>query len=74
VSLDLRERPRLTVVARKMQLRLQIARNQFRQRLVTEKVLHRMIPQWLTVVVCINALLVMGERSSELNRVVLDTS
>jgi hypothetical protein len=73
VSLDLRERPRLTVVARKMQLRLQIARNQFRQRLV-EKVLHRMIPQWLTVVVCINALLVMGERSSELNRVVLDTS
>jgi hypothetical protein len=73
VSLDLRERPRLTVIARKMQLRLQIARNQFRQRLV-EKVLHRMIPQWLTVVVCINALLVMGERSSELNRVVLDTS
>jgi hypothetical protein len=74
VSLDLRERPRLTVVARKMQLRLQIARNQFRQRLVTEKVLHRMIPQRLTVVVCINALLVVGERSSELNRVVLDTS
>jgi hypothetical protein len=28
MSLDLRERPRLTVVARKMQLRLQIVRNQ----------------------------------------------
>jgi hypothetical protein len=74
VSLDLRERPRLTVVARKMQLRLQIARDQSRHRLVTEKVLHRIIPQWLAVVVRIDALLIMGERSSELHRVVLDMS
>jgi hypothetical protein len=28
---------------------------------VTEMVLHRTIPQWLTVVVLINALLVVGE-------------
>jgi hypothetical protein len=32
VSLDLRERPRLTVIARKMQLRLQIVRDQSRHR------------------------------------------
>jgi hypothetical protein len=74
MSLGLRERPRFTVVARKMQLRLQIVRDQYRYRLVAEKVLHRTIPQRLTVVVRADALLVVGERSSELHRVVLDTS
>jgi hypothetical protein len=66
VSLGLRERPRLTVVARKMQLCLQIMRDQSRHWLIAEKVLHHSIPQWLIVVVRINALLVVGERSSEL--------
>jgi hypothetical protein len=42
-----------------MQLRLQIMRDQSRHRLVTEKVLHRMILQRLVVVVRIDALLVM---------------
>jgi hypothetical protein len=74
VSLGLRLRPRLIVIARKMQLRLQIMRDQPQHRLVTEKVLHRTIPQRLTVVVCVDALLVVGERSSKLHRVVLDTS
>jgi hypothetical protein len=74
VSLGLRERPRLTVVARKMQLRLQIERDQSWHRLVAEKVLHRMIPQRLTVVVHVDALLVVEKRSSELHQVVLDTS
>jgi hypothetical protein len=36
MSLSLRERPKLAVVARKMQLRLQIVRDQSRHRLVTE--------------------------------------
>jgi hypothetical protein len=40
VSLGLRERLRLIVVARKMQLRLQIVRDQSRHWLVAEKVLH----------------------------------
>jgi hypothetical protein len=44
VSLGLRERPRRTVVTRKMQLRLQIVRDQSRHQLVTEKILHRTIP------------------------------
>jgi hypothetical protein len=74
VSLGLRERPRLVVVARKMQLRLQIVKDQSRHRLVVEKFLHRTIPQQLTVVVRVDALFVVGERSSELHRVVLDTS
>jgi hypothetical protein len=73
VSLGLCEGPRLAVVARKMQLRLQIVRGQSRHRLVAEKVLHRMIPQQLAVVVRVDALLVVGERSSKLHRV-LDTS
>jgi hypothetical protein len=74
VSLGLRERSRLTVIAHKMQLRLQIVRDQSRHRLVTEKVLHRTIPQWLAVVVRVDALLVVGERSSELHQVMLDMS
>jgi hypothetical protein len=45
VSLDLHERSRLIVVACKMQLCLQIVRYQPRHRLVTEKVIHRTIPQ-----------------------------
>jgi hypothetical protein len=45
VSLGLCEGSRLAVVARKMQLRLQIVRGQSRQRLVAKKVLHRMILQ-----------------------------
>jgi hypothetical protein len=45
VSLGLRKRSRLAVITRKMQLRLQIVRDQFRHRLVAEKVLHRTIPQ-----------------------------
>jgi hypothetical protein len=57
-----------------MQLRLQIVRDQSRHQLVTEKVLHHMIPQRLTVVVRVDALLIVEERSSELHRVVLDTS
>jgi hypothetical protein len=73
VSLGLCEGPMLAVVARKMQLRLQIVRGQSRHRLVVENVLHRMIPQRLTVVVRVDALLVVGERSSELHRV-LDMS
>jgi hypothetical protein len=60
VSLDLRERPRLTIVTRKMQLRLQIMRDQSRHRLIAEKVLHRTIPQRLAVLVRVDALLVMG--------------
>jgi hypothetical protein len=74
VSLGLRERPRLAVVARKMQLRIQIMRDQSRHRLVAEKVLHCTIPQRLAVVVCIDVLLVVGERSSKLHRVVLNMS
>jgi hypothetical protein len=73
VSLGLCEGPRHTVVARKMRLRLQIVRGQSRHRLVAEKVLHRTIPQRLTVVVSVDALRIVGERSSELHRV-LDTS
>ena len=74
VFLGLREGPRLAVVARKVQLCLQIVRHQSRHRLVAEKVLHRAIPHRLAVVVCVEALLVVGERSSELHRAVLDTS
>jgi hypothetical protein len=74
VSLGLHERPRFTVVARKMQVHLQIVRDQSWHRLVTEKVLHHTIPQWFTIMVRVDALLVVGERSSELHRVVLDTS
>jgi hypothetical protein len=74
MSLSLRERPRLGVVAHKMQLCLQIVRDKSQHQLVTEKVLHRTMPQWLVVVVGVDALLVVGERSSELHRVVLDTS
>jgi hypothetical protein len=73
VSLDFYEGPRLAVVARKMQLRLQILRGQFRHRVVVEKVLHRTIPQRLAVVVRVDVILVVGEQSSELHRV-LDTS
>jgi hypothetical protein len=64
---------RLAVVARKMQLHLQIMRGQSRHRLVAEKVLHCTISQRLTVVVHVDALLIMGKRSSELHWV-LDTS
>jgi hypothetical protein len=71
--LGLCEGSRLAVVARKMQLHLQIMRGQSRHRLVTEKVLHHTIPQRLGVMLHVDALLVMGERSSELHRV-LDTS
>jgi hypothetical protein len=46
MSLGLCERLRLIVVARKMQLRLQIMRDQSWHRLVIEKVLHRTIPSW----------------------------
>jgi hypothetical protein len=60
VSLGLCEGPRLAVVARKMQLRLQVMGCQSRHRLVAEKVLHRTIPQQLTVVVRVDALLVVG--------------
>jgi hypothetical protein len=45
VSLSLRERPRLTIVARKIQLHLQIVRDQSQHWLVTKKVLHRTISQ-----------------------------
>jgi hypothetical protein len=74
VSLSLRERLRLAVIAHKMQLRLQIVRGQFRHRLVTENVLHHTVLQRLTVVVRVDVLLIVGERSSELHRVVLDMS
>jgi hypothetical protein len=50
-----------------MQLRLQIVRGQSRYRLVAEKVLHRTIPQRLAIVVRIDALFVVGERSTELH-------
>lgn len=42
--------------------------------MVAEKVLHRTIPQWLIVVVRVDALLVVGERGNELHWVMLDTS
>jgi hypothetical protein len=74
MSLSLRERPRLAVITRKIQLRLQIVRDQSWHWLVTEKVLHRTIPQRLTVVIRVNVLLVVGELSSELYWVVLDMS
>jgi hypothetical protein len=51
----------LTVVARKMQLRLQIMSDQSRHWLVIKKVLYHMIPQRLAVVVHVDALLVVGE-------------
>jgi hypothetical protein len=73
VSLGLCEGSRLAIIARKMQLRLQIVRGKSRHRLVAEKVLHHTIPQRLAVVVRVDALLVVEERSSELHRV-LDTS
>jgi hypothetical protein len=74
MPLSLCEGPRLAVVARKMQLCLQIMRGLSRHRLVTEKVLHHTIPQQLIIVVLIDALFVVGERGSELHRVMLDTS
>jgi hypothetical protein len=74
MSHGLRERLRLAVIAHKMQLHLQIMRAQSRHRLVAEKILHHTIPQRLTVMVRVDALLVVEERSSELHRVVLDTS
>jgi hypothetical protein len=74
MSLSLRKRPRLAAVARKMQLRLHIVRDQSRHRLVTEKVFHRTIPPRLAVMVRVDTLLVVGERSSELHWVVLDMS
>jgi hypothetical protein len=67
MSLGLCEGPRLTVITRKMQLRLQIVRGQSRHRLVVEKIFHRMILQRLTVVIRVDVLLVVGERSSELH-------
>jgi hypothetical protein len=67
MSLGLCKGSSLAVVARKMQLRLQIMRGQSQHRLVAEKVLHRTIPQRLTIVVRVDALLVVGERSSELH-------
>jgi hypothetical protein len=66
VSLNLHERLRLTVVARKMQLCLQIMRDQSWHWLVTEKVLYHTIPQQLAVMVRVDALHIVGERSSEL--------
>jgi hypothetical protein len=45
MSLSLHERPRLIVIARKMQLRLQIMWDQSWHWLVTKKVLHHMILQ-----------------------------
>ena len=74
VSLGLCERPRLTVVAREVQLCLQVVRHQTRRRLIAEKVLHRAVPQRLPVVVRVDALLVVRERSSELHRAVLSMS
>jgi hypothetical protein len=70
--LCLRERPRLAIVACKMQLSRQIARCQAPHRRVDEKTLHRMIPQRLAVVARIDTLLVVGKRGHELHRVVLD--
>jgi hypothetical protein len=72
--LGLRERPRLAIIACKMQLSRQNARRLARHRRVDEKALHLLIPQRLTVIACIDALLVVGERGHELHWVVLDTS
>jgi hypothetical protein len=47
-------------------------RDRSRHWLVAEKVLHRTILQRLTVVVRVDALLIVGEQSSELHRVVLE--
>jgi hypothetical protein len=65
VFLGFREGPRLTVVARKMQLSCQNARRRARHRRVDEKVLHLMIPQWLVVIARVDALLIVGKRGNE---------
>jgi hypothetical protein len=72
VFLGLRERPRLAIVACKMQLSRQNARRQARHRRVDEKALHRTISQRLAVVARVDVLLVVGQRGHELHRVVLD--
>jgi hypothetical protein len=72
--LGLCERPRLTIIACKMQLSCQNARRRARHRRVDEKALHPSIPQRLAVVARVDALLVAGERGHELHWVVLDTS
>jgi hypothetical protein len=68
VSLGLCERQRLVVIARKVQLRLQVVWHESRHWLVAEKVLHRTVPQRLTVVARVDVLLIVGERGSERNR------
>jgi hypothetical protein len=74
VFLGLRERPRLAIVACKMQLSRQNARRRTRHRRVDEKVLRLSTPQRLTIVARVDALLVVGERGHKLHWVVLDTS
>ena len=70
VSLGLCERPRLAVVAPEVQMRPQVMRHQTRRRLIAEKALRRAVPQRLAIVVRVDVLLVMRERSSELHRAV----
>jgi hypothetical protein len=72
--LGLSERPRLAIVACKIQLFRQNARRRVRHRWVDEKALHLSIPQRLAVVARVDTLLVVGERGHELHWVVLDTS
>jgi hypothetical protein len=67
VSLGLRKTPRLTIIEHKMQLHLQIMRDQSRHRLVSKKVLHHRIQHWLTIMVRVDALLIVEEQSSELH-------
>jgi hypothetical protein len=74
VSLGLCDRPSLAVVARKVQLRLQVVWHESRHWLVAEKVLHHTVPQRLTVAARVDALLIMGERGGERNRVGLNMS
>jgi hypothetical protein len=74
VFLGLHERPRLAIVACKMQLFCQNARRRARHQRVNEKALHLSIPQRLAIVARVDTLLVVGERGHELHWVVLDMS
>jgi hypothetical protein len=50
-----------------VQLRLQVVWHESRHWLVAEKVLHCTVPQRLTVVARVDALLIVGERGAERN-------
>jgi hypothetical protein len=57
-----------------VQLCLQVVWHESWHWLVAEKVLHRMVPQRLTVVARVDALLIVGEWGGERNRAGLNMS